>query len=303
MVELYASGFNAWNQLSFGHHDDWTGGNVDDFRHFTCILRSDAITQVQALLSYTILKCNGITRLAGCCTKIHAVLRSQDPTQELSLAEASNESVATIDRAGAIHQFSTFHDLANGKQGQTFPDLPACAQVIAYETGFAALTSRGSVYTWGDERYGACLGREISEDDPAGKPGLVTALQDLPTGPIAKIAAGGYMLAALTTGNDLYLWGGHPGRKTVPVDVMDEPAPVVIEELDIADIAIGEAHLIALTTDGKVFVIGDNGNGQLGLPIESTDSWKQVDLNLQEDRQAIGVAAGPRNSFITIKGG
>lgn len=180
--------------------------------------------------------------------------------------------------------------------------LPRCRQVVAYDTGFAALTSTGDVYTWGDERYGACLGRECSEKtSPAERPGLVTALQDLPTGPIAKIAAGGYMLAALTTGNDLYLWGGHPGRKTVPADVSDEPAPVVIEEQDIADVAIGEAHLIALTTEGKVYVIGHNGNGQLSLPIESTDSWRQVDLHLNDGKRAVGVAAGPRNSFFIIQ--
>lgn len=187
---------------------------------------------------------------------------------------------------------------------QTFPDLPPCTQLVAYATGFAALTTSGAVYTWGDERYGACLGRDISADaSPAEKPGLVTALQDLPTGPIAKIAAGGYMLAALTAGDDLYLWGGHPGRKAVLADVTDEPSPVVLgEELDVADVAVGEAHLIALTTDSKVYVVGDNGNGQLGLPVDSADSWAQVELNLGEGR-AFSVAAGPRNSFIVVKGG
>lgn len=109
------------------------------------------------------------------------------------------------------------------------------------------------------------------------------------------------MLAALTAGNDLYLWGGHPGRKTVPADVSDEPAPIVIEEQDIADMAIGETHLIVLTTEGIIYVIGDNGNGQLSLTIESTDSWRQIDLHLGEGGRAVGVAAGPRNSFIIIQ--
>lgn len=111
------------------------------------------------------------------------------------------------------------------------------------------------------------------------------------------------MLATLTAGNDLYLWGGHPGRETVPADVSDEPTPAVIEEQDIADVAVGEAHLIVLTTRGRVYVIGQNGNGQLGLPIESTDSWRQIHLDLKESRRAVGVAAGPRNSFIVIKEG
>lgn len=105
------------------------------------------------------------------------------------------------------------------------------------------------------------------------------------------------MLAALTSGNDLYLWGGHPGRRTVPADVTDEPTPVVIEDQDIKDICVGESHLIALTTEGEVFVIGDNGNGQLGLPVKSVDSWTQI-LDLKKGRTIVGVAAGPRCSFI-----
>lgn len=171
---------------------------------------------------------------------------------------------------------------------------------MAYETGFAALTRTGDVYTLGDERYSACLGREVSPLSPADEPGIVTALQELPTGPISKIAAGGYMLAALTTGNDLYIWGGHPGRKTVPADITDEPTPVDIEENDIADVAIGETHIIVLTTNGDVFVIGENGNGQLGLPNKSEDSWARVPLDLKDGRRVVGVQAGARSSFLLV---
>lgn len=174
---------------------------------------------------------------------------------------------------------------------------------MAYETGFAALTHSGDVYTFGDERYSACLGRETSPASPADEPGLVTALHDLPTGPIRKIAVGGYVLAALTTGDDLYIWGGHPGRKTVPADITDEPSPVDIEENDIADVAVGETHIIALTTSGDVFVIGDNGNGQLGLPRESGESWCRVLLDLKDDRRVVGVQAGARNSFLLVHEG
>ena len=36
-------------------------------------------------------------------------------------------------------------------------------QLVAYEAGFAALTARGDVLTWGDGRYAACLGREVTD--------------------------------------------------------------------------------------------------------------------------------------------
>ncbi|KAI3394305.1 hypothetical protein diail_2952, partial [Diaporthe ilicicola] len=185
-------------------------------------------------------------------------------------------------------------------QYQSSQELPPCQQIVAYETGFAALTTTGDVYTLGDERYSACLGRETSPAKTADEFGLVTALQDLPTGPISKIAAGGYMLAALTTGNDLYLWGGHPGRKTIPADITDEPTPVDIEENDIADVAVGETHVLVLTTDGEVFIIGANENGQLGLASKSEESWSRVRLDLKGGRRVVGVQAGARNSFLLV---
>lgn len=202
-----------------------------------------------------------------------------------------------------MRRYQSLDGFLSKDQSQTFPQLPPCQQLVAYETGFAALTHTGDVYTLGDERYSACLGREVSPSSPADEPGLVTALQDLPTGPISKIAAGGYMLAALTTGNDLYLWGGHPGRKTVPADITDEPTPVDIEENDIADVAVGETHIIVLTTSGDVFVIGENGNGQLGLPSKSEESWVRVPLDLKDGRRVVGVESGARNSFLLVHKG
>lgn len=181
-------------------------------------------------------------------------------------------------------------------------DSPDIIQLVAYSTGFAALSAQGQVWTWGDERYVACLGRDLEID--ATIPGQVTDLSDLPTGPITKLSAGGYVLAALTAGNDLYIWG-HGGRAAAAglagLEVVDEPMPVVIEDHDIADIAVGEAHLVALTTSGEVFVIGSNSNGQLGLgrEVEAVDSWTKV--SVEKQTAFVSVAAGPRSSFLLAK--
>jgi len=142
-----------------------------------------------------------------------------------------------------------------------------------------------------------------TKNSPANTPNLVTDLDDLPTGPITKLAAGGYLLAALTAGNDLYCWG-HAGRSPVLPDLSDTPTPVVIDDQDIADVAVGVAHMLVLTLDGDVYVIGDNSNGQLGLSgVSSTKTWTRLDLGsiLTAGQIVTGVAAGPRNSFLIVQ--
>lgn len=120
----------------------------------------------------------------------------------------------------------------------------------------------------------------------------------MPTGKICKIAAGGYHLLALTTGNDLYGWGGHPGRISLLDEISTNPAPITIDDVDILDCAVGEQHMIILSSNREVYVIGDNANGQLGLPLEKASSWAQVKLELVAHHWIVSVDAGARSSFI-----
>ena len=80
-----------------------------------------------------------------------------------------------------------------------------------------------------------------------------------------------------------------------------EPMPIDIEGKDILDMAVGGSHIVALTTDREVYVIGTNDNGQLGSALASANVWTQVDLGLGERRRITGVAAGPRCSFILVQ--
>ena len=66
-------------------------------------------------------------------------------------------SIATAE-AGVVAQEFPYDDDGGGGGGGG-----VITQLVAYETGFAALTARGDVVTWGDERYAACLGREVTD--------------------------------------------------------------------------------------------------------------------------------------------
>lgn len=114
------------------------------------------------------------------------------------------------------------------------------------------------------------------------------------------ISSGGYVTAALTAGNDLYVWGGRPGQEKILEQMSGTPEPVDLEG-DILDVGIGVKHIIALTTEHKLYVVGDNGNGQLGLDAEKLSEWREVTLPLKENQHIISLHAGYKSSFVIVE--
>ncbi|KAI1873397.1 hypothetical protein JX265_005019 [Neoarthrinium moseri] len=289
-MELFATGFNAWNQLSFEKDmESNQSGYPADVEQLTRILSRDAIEHLYASLSCTVVKTEKGDVSAGY------------PDEWMEVEDLREKIIFTAsDTEGYISQFQSADHFRDGKAQWHFPGLRVI-QTVAYEAGFAALTAEGQVWTWGDERYGACLGREVTEDSPAERPCRVMELDDLPTGKIVKIAAGGYLLMALTEGNDVYAWGGHPGQPAILEEVSRSPAPVVVEDSDIADCAVGESHAVLLTVEGDIFAIGVNTNGQLGLPGETRTSWTKLPFDAEAGLAASAVFCGPRNTFVLAR--
>jgi alpha-tubulin suppressor-like RCC1 family protein len=135
---------------------------------------------------------------------------------------------------------------------------------------------------------------------PASKPCLVEELSNLPDR-VIKISSGGYVTAALTEGNDVYIWGrqGHP---ELSEPLTGSPTPLDLDEKDFLDVAVGMNHIVVLTTERKVFVVGTGGNGQLGLgaAIKELKDWKEVVLPLKERQRVVSVSAGYKNSFVIV---
>ncbi|KAK8087024.1 RCC1/BLIP-II protein [Apiospora phragmitis] len=277
-MELYASGNNAWSQLVFEGAKS-TSKEPTDFTSFQLILRDPVIERPHASLACTLVNTSNGIRTAGFL---------DDWMQSQNLQGRVLESLAAIAGNGAI-------------AGGHTPVIYDGEAIVAYETGFAALSTTGQVWTWGDERYEACLCRDVSDISLAEEPCIVAELKDLPTGKVKKLAAAGYLLMALTEGNDLYAWGGHPGLPGFLDDISASPSPVVIADHDVADCALGQAHAIVLTTSGEVYTAGANGNGQLGITTETDSTWSRVPFLPGPDGTIISVACGPRNSFMIVQ--
>ncbi|KAL7624012.1 hypothetical protein AAE478_005569 [Parahypoxylon ruwenzoriense] len=318
-MELLAAGFNAWHQLQFDNKED-TSDEPDDITSFRSVLKDDTIGHPCALLSCTFVKTASGIRRAGFVEDIPE--RIKDKLLSSTAAIAGNGIIAggpipfvsfswyillteglEYDGHDSIYQYPS-RPIAHAGEPQKFSGMGRIIQLVAYETGFYLPWETGDAFEVGLNHL-----RPIKEwptvyknnNSPAEKPGPAEELQDLPTGKITKISAAGYLILALTEGHDLYAWGGHPGRRALIDDLSSSPVPVVVEECDIADCGVGESHIIILSTEGDVYVIGDNANGQLGLPVNEVVAWTKVPLHLGVGQAVLGVGAGRRTSFILTK--
>ncbi|KAI1210306.1 RCC1/BLIP-II [Annulohypoxylon truncatum] len=297
-MELLATGFNAWGQLQFHNGQSDTSSEPDDIHSFQSVLKDDFIGHPCSLLECTFVKTTSGIRQAGFIDANRANLKEK--FLSFTAALAGNGIIAEYDGHDAICQYGSQFS-GSGPEQQNFSGMGRIVQLVAYETGFVALSKDGRVWTWGDARYSDCLGRSATNSSLAERPGFVEELEDLPTGKIIKIFAAGYLILALTEGYDLYAWGGHPGRRAILEGLSGSPIPVVIKESDIIDCGVGESHMIVLTSEHEVYVIGDNTNGQLGLSVKEARAWTRISLQLRVGQIVCGVSAGQRTSFILTK--
>ncbi|UKZ78377.1 hypothetical protein TrVFT333_006114 [Trichoderma virens FT-333] len=312
-MDLFATGFNAWNQLSVAQkilpHEP------HDLFAFTKVLSASAIERPVSRLTYTIVRQDGRFVVAG--------LGPEPQHLELlyTSAEAASGQILTIVQDQDSHDSNKLvkhSSLSSPEPDAIFTCTPPATQIAAFSTGFVILHTNGTVSTFGDSRFEACLGRDIhSPNRPPEVPGPVPDLHEIASAndPVKCVTAGGSVVAALTTSGSVYVWGsstsstapkasdssrrhrrGHAFEQLSGIPNYTE----IDNGKDVEDVALGESHAIALTADGLIYVIGENNNGQLGIgnAIERTGTWINVPFKAARGSKIVGVAAGPRASFI-----
>ncbi|KAL7954151.1 regulator of chromosome condensation 1/beta-lactamase-inhibitor protein II [Trichoderma compactum] len=312
-MDLFATGFNAWNQLSI--EQKILTDEPHDLFAFTKVLSATAIERPVSRLTYTIVRQDGRLIVAGLAPE----------PQHLGLlytsAEDASGQILTIVQDQNIHDSNKL--VKHSSVSSTEPDAifactPPATQIAAFSTGFVILHSNGTVSTFGDSRFEACLGRDIDPPNrPSETPGPVPDLHEIASAddPVQRVTAGGTAVAALTTSGSVYVWGSstsstaskasgsshHQRRGHAFPQLSGMPNYTEIDDgKDVVDVALGESHAIALTADGLIYVIGENNNGQLGIDktIERAEEWVNVPFNAADGSKIVGVAAGPRTSFI-----
>ncbi|KAL9594927.1 MAG: hypothetical protein Q9219_006758 [cf. Caloplaca sp. 3 TL-2023] len=212
-----------------------------------------------------------------------------------------------------LHIYRALSNFLQGSQpDQLHPMQGTMTSLTATSTTFTILTHFSRVLTFGDARYPALLGRTPSPDEPAGDPHVVSALDGLP---IQEVVAGSWMVAALSHEKDLYFWGhvlprsptikDHAGFSALLNGAAEGEEVHLIDVADGADIegmAVGEKHVVILTTEGEVWGLGSNEYGQLGLgqEIQGTGGhWRRIQV-VGEREKVMGMKAGPFATFLVV---
>lgn len=134
------------------------------------------------------------------------------------------------------------------------------SDVVEVSAGYdftAAVTTDGSLYTWGSNKFGQ-LGNGTREDS-----NVPVKIMDN----IKSVSVNGCNMIALSNDGDVYTFeqtGEQISSNDVVVSVeFDGTVPVKVMDNAVA-VSCGDGHYAAVDKNGKLFMWGDNNTGQLG---------------------------------------
>lgn len=204
-----------------------------------------------------------------------------------------------------IHSFACFEALLSADPPtSTLPIFSSIVSLLASATSFTALTSSGEVLTFGSALHPQTLGRTPTPSRPANSLCPVPFLGGMP---IRKVAVGGWIGAAVSEDNDLYVWGGQAGeaKRIESLPKLSDGEDVKLVDInggvDVVDVGVGSGHILALTGDGEVWVTGDGECGQLGTGSKAfEEDWVRARGEWEGRGKVVGVGCGVWCSWIII---
>jgi uncharacterized repeat protein (TIGR02543 family) len=243
----------------------------------------------------------------------------------------SGETIQTV-IAGQLHSFAVttngrVYAWGNGSAGQLgngstsnslTPSLVNFTGLLSGETiqqvsGGAyhsiSVTTSGRVYAWGRNVNG-----ELGDGSTTIRfsPTLINFSGLLSGETIQTVIAGSYHSLALTTNNRIYTWGANGYGQLGSGTFSPRSTPTVIAFTGlqggetVQTVVAGSYHFLVLTSTGRLFTWGYNGNGQLGNG--STDNWLNSPTliefsGLQSGETLQYVGAGDYHSFAGTSNG
>ncbi|WP_157468163.1 thrombospondin type 3 repeat-containing protein [Desulfatibacillum aliphaticivorans] len=196
-------------------------------------------------------------------------------------------------------------DFCDGCPGDFFkiqPGLSGCGNpnpMVAAGGNFSlALKTDGSVWSWGDNGPGQ-LGLGLGENDDVFTPTKVDALPST-----ASIAAGNSHALALAPDGSVWSWGanssGQLGLGTGGTFSTENRPQKITAISNVAAIAGGGSHSLALARDGSLWSWGYNYYGQLGL---GDNVSKTTPRKVNALSNVVAMAAGYRHSLAVTRDG
>lgn len=158
-----------------------------------------------------------------------------------------------------------FADILTPRKIENFTNV----KYIAAGEGFsAAIKNDGTVWTWGQK--GNHLGYDVTANIAV--PRKVEGISDA-----SKIVCGEKFIAALC-GQTIYTWGSNNYGQLCSNDTTARSTPKAVSGSYI-DISSSRFHVLAISTDSKLYAWGRHGSGQLGIPLTAhprtyaTERW------------------------------
>jgi alpha-tubulin suppressor-like RCC1 family protein len=202
-------------------------------------------------------------------------------------------------------------ELGDGQDSDAFAPvhvaMPAGVKISAISTGCLhslALTPKGEVLAWGNNKYG-----ELGDDSTAESD--VPVRVDLPrTFKAVAVAAGCYHSLALGADGEIFAWGsnqigqlgdGQPNLVNIlPVEIFIRvPGPAIGKVVQIYG---GCEHTLALTSKGAVLAWGDDADGELGISPPKNES-RPVRVTKLVGRGVTSIAVGCFTSYARTSSG